>query len=284
MEPGCTNLSLPRFCLTEISGPYASCFLLKYGMEGFLMNLVATPPTLRPVPSRVSPITPLRDEEHRSTSSQPRTIVAGKSGNVFGLNAASRGGIYDNANSSWYCPLGCRGWFDSFSRHPGGAKLLYVSWQAPHHLPGDPHESKRGGGSEESGPRGLLPVNSIFAWTNARVGRSVVTAVRSVCNRLRLIRRTAWYGTSSLTGMKGRGVCIATSPLDRSSTSVTPRLLWGLIARRWSGTTSNPSSFRSYFQPVSPFAGVAMSLRRSARNSPSWLCIANVDAWWKAKI
>lgn len=74
--------------------------------------------------------------------------------------------------------------------------------------------------------------------------------------------------------MKGKSVCIATSALDRSNISITPRHSWDLITRRLSGTTSNLSSFQSCFRPISPSAGAAMLLRPSGGSIRSWLYIA----------
>ena len=113
-----------------------------------------------------------------------------------------------------------------------------------------------------------------FAWKNARAGRSVVIAARSVCGRLRPIRRTAWSGTLCPIGMKDKNVCIATSALDGSIILIMPRPSWDLIARRLSGTTSDLRSFQSCFRRISPSAGVAMLPRRSGENFRNWSCIA----------
>ena len=176
--------------------------------------------------------------------------------------------------------LGCGGRLFSFPRHPGTANLFYLPGPATDNLPGDAHQRSGGRGSKESRCIGFLSGTQLFAWINAHAGRSAVIAVRSVCGRLRPIRRTAWSGTLCPIGMKDKSVCIATRALDGSIILIMPRPCWDLIARRSSGTTSDLSSFQSCFRRISPSAGVAMLPRRSAENFRNWSCIAIGDDGW----
>ena len=122
-----------------------------------------------------------------------------------------------------------------------------------------------------------MSVSPIFAWINARAGQSARIAVKTVCDRLRLIRKTACYGILFRTGMKDNAVCTAAGALDPFTMSTMSRPSWALIAGRSSGTTSSRSSFLSCFRPISLSAGVAMSPRRYGANIRNGFCIAGGD-------